>query len=130
MADFTTTQHLLSVAKALNNSDVAARNRALDPRGLGSPSPIFKTLILSLVAFSQTVCQPLLIPTCCAGRSTPETVERSVGSVSSPRTCPGEALLWSLWFYVTVTVFHSCRGNAELATLVLAGSVFACPTEV
>ena len=50
MADSTTTQHLLSVAKALNNSDVAARNRALDPRGLGSPSPIFKTLILSLVS--------------------------------------------------------------------------------
>ena len=67
MADFTTTQHLLSVAKALNNSDVAARNRALDPRGLKSPGPIFKTLILSLVAFSQTVCQPLSIPMCCAG---------------------------------------------------------------
>ena len=43
------------LAKTLNKSDVAPRNRALDPRGLQSPSPIFKTLILSLVSFSQTV---------------------------------------------------------------------------
>ena len=50
----------------LNKSDVALSNRALDPRGLECPSPIFTTLILSLVSFSQTVHQPLLIPTCCA----------------------------------------------------------------
>ena len=54
----------------LNKSDVAPRNRALDPRSLESPSPIFKTLILSLVSFSQTVRLPLSISTCCAGRST------------------------------------------------------------
>ena len=34
---------------------MAPRNRAVGPRGLASPSPIFKTLILSLVSFSQTV---------------------------------------------------------------------------
>ena len=34
---------------------MALRNRALDPRGLESPGPIFKTLILSLVSFPQTV---------------------------------------------------------------------------
>ena len=49
---------------------MAPRNRALDPRGLESPGPIFKTLILSLVPFSQSVHQPFSIPTCCAGRST------------------------------------------------------------
>ena len=54
----------------LNKSDVAPRNRALDPRGLKSPGPIFKSLILSLVSFSQTVRRPLSIRTCCAGRST------------------------------------------------------------
>ena len=43
------------LAKTLNKSDVAPRNGALDPRGLQSPSPIFKTSILSLVSFSQTV---------------------------------------------------------------------------
>ena len=32
---------------------MAPRNRALDPRGLESPGPIFKTLILSLVSFSK-----------------------------------------------------------------------------
>ena len=47
------------------------RNRALDPRDLESPGPIFKTLILSLVSFPQTVHQPLSIPTCFAGRSNP-----------------------------------------------------------
>ena len=38
-------------AKTLNKSDVASNNKALDPRGLESPGPIFKTLILSLVYF-------------------------------------------------------------------------------
>ena len=41
----------------------------MTPRGLESPGPIFKTLILSLVSFSQTVCRPLSIPTRCAGHS-------------------------------------------------------------
>ena len=63
------TRYLL-LAKTLNKSAVAPRNRALDPRGLESPGPIFKTLILSLVPFSQSVHQPFSIPTCCAGRST------------------------------------------------------------
>ena len=48
---------------------MASRNRALDPRGLESPGPIFQTFILSLLSFSQTVCLPLSIPTCCAGHS-------------------------------------------------------------
>ena len=43
------------LAKTLNKSEVVLRNRALDPRGLESPGPIFKTLILSLVSFPQTV---------------------------------------------------------------------------
>ena len=42
-------------AETLNKRDVAPKNRALDPRSLESPNPIFKTLILSLVPFSQTV---------------------------------------------------------------------------
>ena len=63
------TQQILSACrKILNKRDMALRNMALDPRGLESTGPIFKTLILSLVPFSQTVC---VIPTCCAGRSTP-----------------------------------------------------------
>ena len=37
--------------------------------------PSFKTLILSLVSFSQTVRQSLLIPTCCAGCSRHKTSE-------------------------------------------------------
>ena len=59
------------LAKTLNKSDVALRSRALDPRCLESPDTIFKTLILSLVSFPQTVHQPLSIPTCFAGRSNP-----------------------------------------------------------
>ena len=43
------------LAKTLNKSEVVLRNRALDPRGLESPGPIFKTLILSLVSLPQTV---------------------------------------------------------------------------
>ena len=62
-------------AKILNKSDVAPRNRALDRRGLESPSPIFQTLILSLVSFPQTVHRPLPIPTCCSGCSSPLTLE-------------------------------------------------------
>ena len=54
---------------------MALRNGALDSRGLESPGPIFKALILSLVSFSQTVHQPLLIPTCSAGRSRHKTSE-------------------------------------------------------
>ena len=42
---------MLSVAKTLNKSDVAPKNRALDLRGLGLSGPIFKTLILTLVYF-------------------------------------------------------------------------------
>ena len=54
---------------------MAPRNRALDPRGLESPGPIFQTLILSLVSFPQTVHRPLPIPTCCSGWSSPLTLE-------------------------------------------------------
>ena len=43
------------LAKTLNKSDVTPRNRALDPRDLEFPSPIFETLTLSLVSFPQTV---------------------------------------------------------------------------
>jgi len=49
---------------------VALSKRALDPRGLEFPSSIFKTLILSLVSFSQTVHQQLSVLTCCGGCST------------------------------------------------------------
>ena len=49
---------------------MAPRNRTLDPRGLESPGPIFKTPILSLV--SSKVSEPLSIPACCSGRSTAE----------------------------------------------------------
>ena len=42
---------------------------------LSLPVPSFKTLILSLVSFSQTVRQSLLIPTCCAGCSRHKTSE-------------------------------------------------------
>ena len=59
MADSIVTHRSFLLAKTLNKSDVAPRSRALDPRGLEFPGPIFKTLILSLVAFSQTACQPL-----------------------------------------------------------------------
>ena len=52
MGDMTIAQQTFLLAKTLNKSDVAPNNRALDPRGLESPSPIFKTLILSLVYFS------------------------------------------------------------------------------
>ena len=48
---------------------MALRNRALDPRGLESPSPTLKTLILSVVSFSPSVCRPLPTPTCCGGCS-------------------------------------------------------------
>ena len=57
------------LAKTPSKSDAAPRNRALDPGGLGSPGPIFQTFILSPLSFSQTVCQPLSIPTCSAGHS-------------------------------------------------------------
>ena len=42
---------MLSVAKTLNKSDVAPKNRALDLRGLEFSGPIYKTLILTLVYF-------------------------------------------------------------------------------
>ena len=44
-------QRSFLLANTLNKSDVAPRNRALDPRGLESHGPIFKTLILSLFVF-------------------------------------------------------------------------------
>ena len=51
---------------------MAPRNRALDPRGLESPDPVFKTLILSLVSFSQTVCRPFRsLPAALAAADTP-----------------------------------------------------------
>ena len=102
------------------------RNRALDPGGLESPNPIFRTLILFLASFSQTVCQPLLIPTCCAGCSIPGMVERSVGSVSSPHTCPREVLL-SSFGCVILTVFHSCHDNVEHTTLFWQARFFLVP---
>ena len=49
-------------AKTLNKSDVTLKNRVLDSEGLEFSIPIFKSLILSLVSFSQTVCQPLSSP--------------------------------------------------------------------
>ena len=55
---------------------MALRNMALDPRGLESTGLIFKTLILSLVSFSQTVRRPLSIPTCCTW---PQQVAPNVG---------------------------------------------------
>ena len=42
---------------------MAPKNRAVNLRGLESPGPIFKTLTLTLVSFSQTVHRPLSIPT-------------------------------------------------------------------
>ena len=53
---------ILSAYQEFSKSDVESVSGALDPRGLESPSPIFKALILSLVSFFQTVRQPLLIP--------------------------------------------------------------------
>ena len=41
---------------------MALRNMALDPRGLESTGPVFKTLILSLVSFSQTVLSTTFHP--------------------------------------------------------------------
>ena len=57
-------------------------------------------------------------------------VERSAGSVSSPHSCHREALLFPLWFYVILTVFIAVMINVEHTTLVLAGLVLSCSTEV
>ena len=46
----------LSAYQELNKSDIESVSEVLDPRDLESPGPIFKTLILSVVSFSQTVC--------------------------------------------------------------------------
>ena len=47
---------ILSAYQELNKSDIESVSEVLDPRDLESPGPIFKTLILSVVSFSQTVC--------------------------------------------------------------------------
>ena len=95
-ADFIVAHRYFLLAKTLNKSDVAPRNRVIDPRGLESPSPIFKTLILSLVSFSQTVCQPVLIPTCYAGHST-DSLERPWGCERMRTGGEGDDKGWDGW---------------------------------
>ena len=92
---------ILSAYQEFSKSDVESVSGALDPRGLESPGPIFKALILSLVSFFQTVRQPLLIPTCCTGCSN--------------------------WKEVAVSNFYQFSSVAQLFKMAIS-SAQSCPT--